>query len=278
MQRRRRLGGTLALLTVLGLLAPAPSVSAAGMFKTGTYSGKTTQSQKVGFELSSTNACPGSRTSKLCLYQLDSQSANLNLTCPDGTQDGVQELINPAVLPSTGVLRESFGQVDVAGRLSFYIKVQRNATLTGWSEESFSSGGGRPARRARYILREANRRPEALAIMTAGVRPSLANKDRGAEDRSVIYVVLGVLVASQHGYYADLSTASAVLSAVVATALWPLILLGAACISASRACHNPGGRDIHVGARRRRFRRAGAELKPLTLETSFEIATENGLL
>ncbi|MGO9974917.1 MAG: hypothetical protein ACLP01_19355 [Solirubrobacteraceae bacterium] len=44
---------------------------------------------------------------------------------------------------------------------------------------------------------------------------------------SVIYVVLGVLVASQHGYYADLSSASAVLSAVVATALWPLILLGA---------------------------------------------------
>ena len=44
---------------------------------------------------------------------------------------------------------------------------------------------------------------------------------------TVIYVVLGVLVASQHGYYANLDTASAVLSAVAATALWPLILLGA---------------------------------------------------
>ena len=44
---------------------------------------------------------------------------------------------------------------------------------------------------------------------------------------SIAYVVLGVLVASQHDYYTHLSTVSQVLSAVVATALWPLILLGA---------------------------------------------------
>ena len=44
---------------------------------------------------------------------------------------------------------------------------------------------------------------------------------------SIAYVVIGVLVASQHTYYADLGSLSQVLSAVVATALWPLVLLGA---------------------------------------------------
>jgi hypothetical protein len=43
----------------------------------------------------------------------------------------------------------------------------------------------------------------------------------------LVYVVIGVIVASQHSYYAHLGSLSEVLSAVVATALWPLILLGA---------------------------------------------------
>ena len=141
--QRRQLGGILAVGPVLGLLALAAPVSATSLFKTGTYSGKTTQKQKVGFELaSSTIDCPGSGTSKLCLYQLDSQSADIYLACPDGSQDAVQELLEPVVLPSSGVLRRSFGQIDVAGRLSYYIKFKRNGTVTGWFEESFSSGGG----------------------------------------------------------------------------------------------------------------------------------------
>ncbi len=41
------------------------------------------------------------------------------------------------------------------------------------------------------------------------------------------YLVLGALIVSQHGYYGQLTTVSQVLSAVVATVLWPLILLGA---------------------------------------------------
>jgi hypothetical protein len=128
---------------MLGLLTLAPSVSAASLFKTGTYSGKTKQKAKVGFELAkSTIECPGSGKAKLCLYQLDNQSANINVPCPDGSQDGVQELINPVVVPSSGVVRKSFGQVDVAGRLTYYVKVRRGRTLTGWFEESFSSGGG----------------------------------------------------------------------------------------------------------------------------------------
>jgi len=43
----------------------------------------------------------------------------------------------------------------------------------------------------------------------------------------IVYVVIGVIVASQHSYYAHLASLSQVLSAVVATALWPLVLLGA---------------------------------------------------
>jgi hypothetical protein len=43
----------------------------------------------------------------------------------------------------------------------------------------------------------------------------------------VAYLVLGLMVASQHDYYAGLASASRVVSAVVATVLWPLILFGA---------------------------------------------------
>jgi hypothetical protein len=39
--------------------------------------------------------------------------------------------------------------------------------------------------------------------------------------------VVGVLVASQHDYHTHLGVVFQVVSAVVATALWPLILLGA---------------------------------------------------
>ena len=44
---------------------------------------------------------------------------------------------------------------------------------------------------------------------------------------TIAYIVIGVIVASQHSYYAHLGSFSQVLSAVAATALWPLVLLGA---------------------------------------------------
>lgn len=43
----------------------------------------------------------------------------------------------------------------------------------------------------------------------------------------VAYVVFGILVASQHDYYGQLTTVSQIVSAVAATGLWPLLLLGA---------------------------------------------------
>jgi hypothetical protein len=42
----------------------------------------------------------------------------------------------------------------------------------------------------------------------------------------VVWIVIGVIVASNHQYLANLKTFGAVLSALLAILLWPLILLG----------------------------------------------------
>jgi ABC-type anion transport system duplicated permease subunit len=42
----------------------------------------------------------------------------------------------------------------------------------------------------------------------------------------VVWIVIGVVVASNHQYLANLKTFGAVLSALLAILLWPLILLG----------------------------------------------------
>ena len=42
----------------------------------------------------------------------------------------------------------------------------------------------------------------------------------------IVYLVIGILVAAQHDYFAHLTTAGRVLSAVLAVLLWPLVLLG----------------------------------------------------
>ena len=42
----------------------------------------------------------------------------------------------------------------------------------------------------------------------------------------LVYLVVGLLVASQHSYLSNLSTAGRILSAVLAVLLWPLVLLG----------------------------------------------------
>jgi hypothetical protein len=72
-------------------------------------------------------------------------------------------------------------------------------------------------------MRRRSRRPCGSG-RSAAVRDE---NDRVRSLASLAYVVFGVLVASQHDYYAHLTTVSQVVSAVVATALWPLILLGA---------------------------------------------------
>jgi hypothetical protein len=43
---------------------------------------------------------------------------------------------------------------------------------------------------------------------------------------SVLYLIVGVIVASSHHYFAHVNTLKPVISAVLAIALWPLLLFG----------------------------------------------------
>ncbi len=43
---------------------------------------------------------------------------------------------------------------------------------------------------------------------------------------SVIYLIIGVIIASSHHYFTHASTLKPILSAVLAVVLWPLLLLG----------------------------------------------------
>jgi hypothetical protein len=42
----------------------------------------------------------------------------------------------------------------------------------------------------------------------------------------IVYVVIGVIVASSHAYFVHLTQVLPILSAVLAIFLWPLVLLG----------------------------------------------------
>jgi hypothetical protein len=41
-----------------------------------------------------------------------------------------------------------------------------------------------------------------------------------------LYLVAGGIVAATHHYWSNLNTAKAIVSALLATVLWPLVLLG----------------------------------------------------
>ena len=41
-----------------------------------------------------------------------------------------------------------------------------------------------------------------------------------------VYVVVGMVIAAQHHFFEHLSTVSGIVSAILAVALWPLVLLG----------------------------------------------------
>jgi hypothetical protein len=113
----------------------------------------------------------------------------------------------------------------LAARLSWKVKlvvVPRTRSLwraapagCGWSGRARGRGGAAAAAISGCPV---------VSGRSAGVPGELGRMPRLAV---IAYVVIGVLVASQHSYYAHLATLSQVLSAVVATALWPLVLLGA---------------------------------------------------
>jgi hypothetical protein len=43
---------------------------------------------------------------------------------------------------------------------------------------------------------------------------------------AVVYLIAGVIIANSHGYFAHVNDVSAVLSAILAVVLWPVVLLG----------------------------------------------------
>jgi len=43
---------------------------------------------------------------------------------------------------------------------------------------------------------------------------------------SLVWIVVGLVVASGHGYFAHLNAVMPILSAILAVLLWPLVLLG----------------------------------------------------
>lgn len=43
---------------------------------------------------------------------------------------------------------------------------------------------------------------------------------------SIVYVVVGVIMASNRGYFVDLNTLAHIASAILAVVLWPLMLVG----------------------------------------------------
>ena len=43
---------------------------------------------------------------------------------------------------------------------------------------------------------------------------------------TIVYLIIGVVVASERGYLADLDRLKRLISAVLAILLWPLLLLG----------------------------------------------------
>jgi hypothetical protein len=43
---------------------------------------------------------------------------------------------------------------------------------------------------------------------------------------TVVYLVVGAVIATQHHYFSNLGTLKLVLSALLALILWPLVLLG----------------------------------------------------
>lgn len=54
----------------------------------------------------------------------------------------------------------------------------------------------------------------------------LMRRTRGQSLILLVYVVVGVAVAASHDYFRNVNTLREVVAAVLAIALWPLVLLG----------------------------------------------------
>jgi hypothetical protein len=59
-----------------------------------------------------------------------------------------------------------------------------------------------------------------------GYAQPYARRGIGVSWLFVIYLVIGGIVAATHHYWSNIHTVKAILSAILATVLWPLILVG----------------------------------------------------
>ena len=51
-------------------------------------------------------------------------------------------------------------------------------------------------------------------------------RNRGISFGTLLYLIIGFIVASNRGYLTDLGTLSGIFSAILSVVLWPLLLLG----------------------------------------------------
>jgi len=65
-----------------------------------------------------------------------------------------------------------------------------------------------------------------VSIQMAYYAPSATRARPGFSLLFVVYLVAGGIVAATHHYWSNIHTLKAVISAILATVLWPLILIG----------------------------------------------------
>jgi len=63
-------------------------------------------------------------------------------------------------------------------------------------------------------------------VRMAGFAQPYARRGVGVSWLLVIYLVAGGIVAATHDYWSNVHTLKAIFSAILATVLWPLILIG----------------------------------------------------
>ena len=60
-----------------------------------------------------------------------------------------------------------------------------------------------------------------MRVVTASAAPRV-----GVSWLFALYLIIGAIVAATHHYWSNLHTLKAIISAVLATLLWPLLLVG----------------------------------------------------
>ncbi len=53
---------------------------------------------------------------------------------------------------------------------------------------------------------------------------------RGMSLLPILWIVIGIVVAATHHFFDHVGTIGAILSAILAVIVWPLILLGKSCV------------------------------------------------